>query len=54
MNNQCGRLLSCIIIYYNLVLLSRLLQKYEASGNARSLESLRVIFPAATRISMVT
>ncbi|HDL6960669.1 TPA: Tn3 family transposase [Yersinia enterocolitica] len=40
-SNQCGRLLSIVIIYYNSAPLSRLLQKYEATGNTRSLEFLK-------------
>lgn len=46
-SNQCGRLLSSVIIYYNSALLSRLLQKYEASGNTGGLESLRRLSPVA-------
>jgi len=46
-SNQHGRLLSSMIIYYNCALLSRLLQKYEASGNARGMESLRRLSPVA-------
>lgn len=46
-SNQCGRLLSSVIIYYNSALLSRLLQKYEANGNTRGLESLRRLSPVA-------
>ncbi|EGO7252344.1 Tn3 family transposase [Salmonella enterica] len=34
-SNQCGRLLSIIIIYYNSAQLLRLLQKYEEVGNTR-------------------
>ncbi|ECY7604049.1 transposase [Salmonella enterica subsp. enterica] len=46
-SNQCGRLLSSVIIYYNSALLSRLLQKYEANGNTRGRESLRRLSPVA-------
>ncbi|ECJ2623252.1 Tn3 family transposase [Salmonella enterica] len=46
-SNQCGRLLSSVIIYYNSALLSRLQQKYEADGNTRGLESLRRLSPVA-------
>lgn len=46
-SNQCGRLLSIVIIYYNSALLSRLLQKYEATGNTRSLEFLKRMSPVA-------
>lgn len=40
-SNQCGRLLSIGIVYYNSALLSRLLHKYETTSNARGLERLR-------------
>lgn len=46
-SNQCGRLLSSVIIYYTSALLSRLLQKYEVSGNTRGLESIRHLSPVA-------
>ncbi|HAV0157147.1 TPA: Tn3 family transposase [Salmonella enterica] len=46
-SNQCGRLLSIIIIYYNSALLSRLLQKYEEVGNTRGLALLRRMSPVA-------
>ncbi|MUK51235.1 hypothetical protein GNP88_19165 [Aliivibrio fischeri] len=36
-SNQCGLLLSIIIIYYNSALLSRLLQKYEEAGTPEEL-----------------
>ena len=35
-SNQCARLIANAIIYYNSAILSRLLTKYEASGNAKS------------------
>jgi TnpA family transposase len=46
-SNQCGRLLSIVIIYYNSALLSRLLQRYEATGNTRGLEFLKRMSPVA-------
>jgi len=46
-SNQCGRLLSIIIIYYNSALLSRLLQKYEDVGNTLGLALLRRMSPVA-------
>ncbi len=46
-SNQCGRLLSIVIIYYNSALLSRLLQTYEATGNTRGLEFLKWMSPVA-------
>ena len=46
-SNQCGRLLSIVIVYYNSALLSRLLQKYEATDNTCGLELLKRMSPAA-------
>jgi len=46
-SNQCGRLLSIVIVYYNSALLSRLLHKYETTSNARGLERLRRMSPVA-------
>lgn len=46
-SNQCSRLLSSVIIYYNSALLSRLLQKYEATGNSLEQEWLSRISPVA-------
>lgn len=46
-SNQCGRLFSIIIIYYNSALLSRLLQKYEAVGNPWGLALLKRMSPVA-------
>jgi len=37
-SNQCARLITNTIIYYNSAILSQLLTKYEASGNAKALE----------------
>ena len=37
------------IIYYNSAILSRLLTKYEASGNAKALALIKKISPAAWR-----
>jgi TnpA family transposase len=48
-SNQCGRLLSIVIIYYNSALLSRLLQRYEATSNTRGLARLRRMSPVAWR-----
>ncbi|WP_148245201.1 Tn3 family transposase [Enterobacter asburiae] len=48
-SNQCGRLLSIVIIYYNSALLSRLLQKYESNGNSRGLSFIRRMSPVAWR-----
>ncbi len=46
-SNQCGRLISNAIIYYNSAILSRLLERLETEGNARSIESLTRISPVA-------
>jgi TnpA family transposase len=36
-SNQCARLIANAVIYYNSAILSRLLTKYEAAGNAKAL-----------------
>ena len=48
-SNQCARLIANAVIYYNSAILSRLLTKYEASGNAKALELITQISPAAWR-----
>lgn len=48
-SNQCARLIANAIIYYNSAILSRLLAKYEASGNAKALALIKQISPAAWR-----
>ena len=48
-SNQCGGLVANMIIYYNSAILSRLLAKYEAAGNAKALAMLKKISPAAWR-----
>jgi TnpA family transposase len=48
-SNQCGRLIANAIIYYNSAILSRLLTRYEASGNATARAVLTQISPAAWR-----
>jgi len=35
-SNQCGRLIANAIVYYNSVILSRLLQRVEASDNEKA------------------
>ena len=37
-SNQCGRLIANVIIYYNSAILSRLLEKYQTSKNAKALK----------------
>lgn len=48
-SNQCARLIANAIIYYNSAILSRLLEKYEAAGNAKALSMIAQISPAAWR-----
>jgi TnpA family transposase len=48
-SNQCARLIANAIIYYNSAILSRLLARYEASGNAKALALIKKISPAAWR-----
>jgi len=46
-SNQCGRLLANVAIAYNSMLLSRLLERYQATGNRKALQSLKAISPVA-------
>ena len=48
-SNQCARLIANAIIYYNSAILSRLLARYEANGNAKALAMIKKISPAAWR-----
>ncbi len=48
-SNQCARLVANAILYYNSAILSRLLTKYEASGNVKALALIKAISPAAWR-----
>ena len=48
-SNQCVRLIANAIIYYNSAILSRLLARHEASGNAKALAMIKKISPAAWR-----
>jgi hypothetical protein len=48
-SNQCARLIANAIIYYNSAILSRLLTKFEASGNAKALAMIKKISPTAWR-----
>jgi len=47
-SNQCGRLIATAIIYDNSAILSRLLTRYEASGNAKARALITQISPAAS------
>jgi len=46
-SNQGGRLIATALIYDNSVILSRLLTRYEASGNAKTRALIARISPAA-------
>ena len=46
-SNQCGSLLANVINHYNSSILSKLLEKYEASGNQKGLAMLSKISPVA-------
>ena len=46
-SNECGRLIANIMIAYNSILLSDLLNRYHAAGNQKALEQLKHISPAA-------
>ena len=48
-SNQCARLIANAIIYYNSAILSHLLTKCEASGNAKAVAKITQISPAAWR-----
>jgi hypothetical protein len=48
-SNQCARLIANAIIYYSSAILSRLLVRHEASGNAKALAMIKKISPAAWR-----
>lgn len=48
-SNQCARLIANAIIYYNSAILSRLLEKCEASGNAKVVALITQISPTAWR-----
>jgi len=47
-SNQCARMIANAI-FYNSAILSRLLTKYEASGNAKALALITQMSPAAWR-----
>lgn len=46
-SNQCGRLISYAIVYYNSAILSRLLERLEAEDNDKGIEALTRISPVA-------
>ena len=46
-SNHCGRLIANVVIAYNSMLLSGLLNRYLAAGNEKAIDLLRRISPAA-------
>lgn len=46
-SNQCGRLIAMAINHYNSTILSKVLKKYEATGNTKGLKMLTKISPTA-------
>ena len=48
-SNQCGRLVANAIVYYNSAILSKLLTKFEASGDQKVLELIKTTSPVAWR-----
>ena len=46
-SNECGRLVANIVIAYNSILLSGILNRYQAAGNRKALELLKQISPVA-------
>jgi len=45
--NECGRLIANVVIAYNSILLSMLLNRYQVAGEERLLELLKKISPVA-------
>jgi TnpA family transposase len=48
-SNQCARLIANVIIAYNSVVLSKLLERYQTTGNQKAIQRLRKISPVAWR-----
>jgi len=46
-SNQCGRLVANVVIAYNSIILSTLLNRYLGTGNQKALDMLRKISPTA-------
>ncbi len=46
-SNQCGRLIANVVIAYNSIMLSMLLDKYKAAGNEKVIALLQKISPVA-------
>src|SRR5688500_6231287 len=47
-SNQCARLIANVVIAYNSVLLSKLLERYQATDNQKALQLLQKISPGGT------
>ena len=48
-SNQCARLIANVVIAYNSVLLSKLLERYQATDNQKAIQLLQKISPVAWR-----
>ena len=48
-SNQCARLIANVIIAYNSVVLSKLLERYQAAGDQKAIQRLQKISPVAWR-----
>jgi hypothetical protein len=48
-SNQCAKLVANAIVFYNSAILSRLLTRYEASGNEKALALIKAMSPVAWR-----
>ena len=46
-SNQCGRLIANVVIAYNSIMLSALLDRYKAAGNEKLIALLQKISPVA-------
>jgi hypothetical protein len=46
-SNQCGRLVSNVVIAYNSIMLSKLFERFYADGNKKALALLQKISPVA-------
>jgi TnpA family transposase len=46
-SNQCGRLIANAVIHYNSAILSKLYEKFKATGNEKGLKMLKKISPVA-------
>lgn len=46
-SNQCGRLIANVVIAYNSIMLSMLLERFQADGDEKALVLLQKISPVA-------